>query len=276
MDIDIGEIGSHVSDANGFHLPQFFGHLPDLPKWTICGHEFQLTKFMVLEVVVAVLLIAFFFPLARRVRGGQLVKGRFWNMLEAFLTYLRNEVIIPSVGKSAASRYTPFLWTLFFFILGCNLMGMLPWCGSPTGNISVTAVLALITYLVVIGGGMLKQGLFKYWFHQVPKMDLPLALSIFLKPMIFVIEVAGNGIKHVVLAIRLLANMFAGHVVLAVFLAFISASAGGLLVLWIGVTSGSVLMSVALSCLELFVAFLQAYIFMFLAAIFIGMAQHQH
>ena len=109
MDIDIGEIGSHVSDANGFHLPQFFGHLPDLPKWTICGHEFQLTKFMVLEVVVAVLLIAFFFPLARRVRGGQLVKGRFWNMLEAFLTYLRNEVIIPSVGKSAASRYTPFL-----------------------------------------------------------------------------------------------------------------------------------------------------------------------
>ena len=276
MDIDIGEIGSHVSDANGFHLPQFFGHLLDLPKWTICGHEFQLTKFMVLEVVVAVLLIAFFFPLARRVRGGQLVKGRFWNMLEAFLTYLRNEVIIPSVGKSAASRYTPFLWTLFFFILGCNLMGMLPWCGSPTGNLSVTAVLALITYLVVIGGGMLKQGLFKYWFHQVPKMDLPLALSIFLKPMIFVIEVAGNGIKHVVLAIRLLANMFAGHVVLAVFLAFISASAGGLLALWIGVTTGSVLMSVALSCLELFVAFLQAYIFMFLAAIFIGMAQHQH
>ena len=275
MNIDIGEVGSHVSDANGFHLPHFLGHLPDLPKWTICGHEFQLTKFMVLEVVVAVLLIAFFFPLARRVRGGQLVKGRFWNMLEAFLTYLRNEVIIPSVGKSAASRYTPFLWTLFFFILGCNLMGMLPWCGSPTGNLSVTAVLALITYLVVIGGGMLKQGLFKYWFHQVPKMDLPLALSIFLKPMIFVIEVAGNGIKHVVLAIRLLANMFAGHVVLAVFLAFIAATAGSW-ALWIGVTSGSVLMSVALSCLELFVAFLQAYIFMFLAAIFIGMAQHQH
>lgn len=273
--IDIGEVGSHVSDAASFHLPQFFGHLPELPVLQIGGYEFQITKFMVLEAAVAVILILMFFPLSWKMRSGRLVKGRFWNLLEAFLLYLRDEVIIPSIGKKAASGYTPFLWTLFFFILGCNLMGMLPWCGSPTGNLSVTAVLASLTYLTVIGGGMMKQGPLTYWLHQVPKMDLPLVLAIFLKPMILVIEIAGLLIKHVVLAVRLLANMFAGHVVLAVFLAFIAATADKL-ILWIGVTAGCLGMSVALSCLELLVAFLQAYIFMFLAAIFIGMAQHQH
>ena len=273
--IDIGEVGSHVSDANGFHLPQFFGHLPELPSFDICGYSFQLTKFMVLEAAVAVILILLFFPLAWKIRSGKPVKGRLWNLLEVFLLYLRDEVIYPSIGKKAAARYLPFLWTLFFFILGCNLTGMLPWCGSPTGNLSVTAVLAVVTYIVVIGGGMIKQGPITYWIHQVPKMDLPVILSIFLKPMIFVIEVAGMLIKHVVLAVRLLANMFAGHVVLAVFLAFIAATADKL-ILWIGVTIGCLGMSLALSCLELFVAFLQAYIFTFLAALFIGMAQHQH
>ncbi len=273
--IDINEVGSHVSDANGFHLPEFMGgHLPDFPKFEIFGHDFQITKFMVLELVVAILLVLFFLPLSRKISGGKLVKGRFWNMLEAFLLYLRNEVITPAIGHEA-SKYVPYLWTLFFFILGCNLTGMLPWCGSPTGNLSVTAVLAGITYLVIIGGGMLKQGIFTYWVHQVPRMDLPGALAIILKPMIFVIEVLGLVIKCVVLSVRLLANMFAGHVVLAVFLAFIAATASNL-ILWVGVTTGSVLMSLALDCLELFVAFLQAYIFMFLAAIFIGMAQHQH
>ena len=273
--IDIGEISEHVSDATSFHLPQFFGHLPELPVVEIFGYQLQITKFMVLEVAVAVILMLFFFPLAWKMRGGRLVKGKFWNLLEVFLLYLRDEVIVPSIGKKNASRYLPYLWTLFFFILGCNLFGMLPWCGSPTGNLSVTAVVAVFTYLVIIGGGMIKQGPITYWLHQVPRMNLPLVLSIFLKPMIFVIEIAGLLIKCVVLAIRLLANMFAGHVVLAVFLAFIAATADKL-VLWIGVTIGCVGMSVALSCLELFVAFLQAYIFMFLASIFIGMAQHQH
>ena len=93
--------------------------------------------------------------------------------------------------------------------------------------------------------------------------------------MLFVIEILGLFIKHVVLAVRLLANMFAGHLVLAVMLGFIAATADKF-VLWVGVTCASVLMSVCLNMLELFVAFLQAYIFMFLSAIFIGMAQHQH
>jgi F-type H+-transporting ATPase subunit a len=105
-------------------------------------------------------------------------------------------------------------------------------------------------------------------------MDLPLPLAILLKPMIFVIEVAGLCIKHFILAMRLLANMMAGHLVLAVILAFIAASSTTMA--WYAVTPASVFGAVALSLLELFVAFLQAYIFTFLSALFIGMAVHPH
>ena len=269
--IDVVEVGNHVSDLPYFHFPSFLGGEVELP--VICG--LQITKFMVIELLAALVMILLFVPLACKMKSGAPVRGRFWNLLEVMLLYMRDKVFYPSIGEKHAKPYIPFLWTLFFFILLCNLGGMLPWCGSPTGSLSVTAVLAIITYVVVIGGGMARQGAFKYWVHQVPQMDLPVALAIFLKPMIFVIEVVGNMIKHIVLAIRLLANMFAGHVVLAVFLAFISGTAS-ILCLWAVVTAGSLCMSVALSCLELFVAFLQAYIFAFLAAIFIGMAQHQH
>ena len=109
---------------------------------------------------------------------------------------------------------------------------------------------------------------------QVPQMDVPFVMGIFLKPMLFVIEVAGMIVKHVILAMRLFANMFAGHLVLAVILGFIVELAGTWI--WYGVAPVSVLGSVALNLLELLVCFIQAYVFTFLAAIFIGMAVHQH
>ncbi|MDO4587215.1 MAG: F0F1 ATP synthase subunit A [Planctomycetia bacterium] len=273
--INVEELGGHVSDSNMFHLPHYFGHLPELPAINILGYEFQITKFMVIELAVAVLLVFLFVPLAQKIKTGKPVRGRFWNLLEAFLLFLRNEVIRPSIGKKDANKFTPFLWTLFFFILFCNLSGMIPWLGSPTGNLAVTAVMALSTFFVLICSGMKKFGLTGFWVGQVPHMDLPVALAILLKPMMFLIEIVGLFVKHIVLAVRLLANMFAGHLVLAVFLSFIAGTAQ-IFILWLGVTFASVAMSIALSCLELFVAFLQAYIFMFLSAIFIGMAQHQH
>ncbi len=270
-ELNLNEIAGHVNDAINFHIPAFLGsHTPDFPK---IG-PFQITKYMVIEVAVGVILCAIFIPMAMKMKGGKPLQGRFWNMMEVFLLYLRDNVIRPSIGKHDADRYTPFLWTLFFFILGCNLAGMVPWSGSPTGSLSVTGVLAMATFLVVNISGMQRYGAGKYWLGLVPHMDLPPILAIVLKPMLFVIEVAGLLIKHVVLSIRLLANMFAGHMVLAVFLAFIPMTAGT--IWWLPVTTGSVAMGVALSLLELFVAFLQAYIFMFLSAIFIGIALHQH
>ena len=106
-------------------------------------------------------------------------------------------------------------------------------------------------------------------------MDVPWVLALFVKPMIFGIEVLGIVVKHLILAVRLFANMFAGHLVLAVIMGFIAATAHWWL-LWIGVTTVSVAGATALNLLELMVACLQAYVFTFLSALFIGMAVHQH
>jgi F-type H+-transporting ATPase subunit a len=229
---------------------------------------------MVIELLVAVLLCLFFIGLAQTIKGGRLPRGRFGNILEAMLLFFRDKVARPCIGHHDADRFVPFLWTLFFFILGCNLFGMVPWMGSPTGALGTTMALAVVTFLAVIGSGMMKLGPVAFWKAQVPHMDLPGPIRIFLVPMIFVIEVFGLLVKHGVLAVRLLANMMAGHVVLAVILAFIAASAQSLL--WWAVMPASVFGATMLSMLELFVAFLQAYIFTFLSALFIGMAVHPH
>ena len=264
----VGEIGGHVQDAHEFHLPGFLGGHIHIPL--------GLSKFMVLEVVAALLMIVIFIPLARSIATGRAPRGRFWNAFELVLLFLRNEVARPAIGRREADRFLPFIWTTFFFILFCNLLGMIPWAGSPTGSIFVTAALALIAFCVVAGTGMALHGPLGFWTGMVPHMDLPLVLALFLKPMLLGIEVVGLCIKHCVLAVRLLANMFAGHLVLAVIVIFIKWTVDQAFVLWLGVTVASVFGAVALSLLELFVAFLQAYVFTFLSALFIGMAVHQH
>jgi F-type H+-transporting ATPase subunit a len=297
---------SHVEDSTEFHVPVFLapnshGHvqLPQpfkldeplisvhtgnaLVDRTIQPLDFTITKFMVIELFVAILLVAFFLGLAQAIRGGVLPRSRFWNMLEAMLLYFRDSVARPCIGGHDADRFLPFLWTIFFFVLGCNLFGMIPWMGSPTGALATTGALAFVTFLTVVVSGMLKLGLAGFWKAQVPHMDLSLnigginfepVLKVVLIPMIFAIEILGLLIKHCVLAVRLLANMMAGHVVLAVIVAFIAASAQS--IWWYAVAPASVFGATALSLLELFVAFLQAYIFTFLSALFIGMAVHPH
>jgi F-type H+-transporting ATPase subunit a len=173
-------------------------------------------------------------------------------------------------------RFVPLLLTIFFFVLGCNLLGMLPWAGSPTASFSVTLALAGVTLATVVIAGMMKFGPLGFFVNQVPSMDLPLPLAIVLKPMIFGIEMLGLLIKHGILAVRLLANMVAGHLVLLGIMGLITAAATATLGTWATVTSISVVGSALFSLLELFVAFLQAYIFTFLSALFIGAAVHQH
>jgi F-type H+-transporting ATPase subunit a len=295
--LDPKALFSHVEDSTELHVPRFMtadgsGHvvLPQpfktnppvfqsktgnpLVDRTILPLDFKLTKFMVIELVVAILLCVFFIGLAKALKGGALARTRFGNMLEAMLLYFRDYVARPCIGGHDADRFVPFLWTIFFFVLGCNLFGMIPWMGSPTGSLAVTGALAFTTFLVVMGSAVQKLGPVGTIKSFVPHMDLPFVLKIFLVPMIFVIEIFGMFIKHCVLAVRLLANMMGGHVVLAVILAFIAASAQSLL--WWVVTPTSVFGATALSMLELFVAFLQAYIFTFLSALFIGMAVHPH
>jgi F-type H+-transporting ATPase subunit a len=302
---------SHVIDTEYWEIfSSLFGHsvgIP-LPKFTfeLFGREFsfQVTKFMILELVAAGLIIAIFVPLARRAAKGDPPRGVWWNLFEALLTFIRDQVAKPTLsppedhhehahaephdeshghgGHHAKGHdalkgheydaYVPFLWTVFLFILFCNLLGMLPFMGSPTASLSVTAALGLISLLMIHGAAVVKMGPWGYLKSLWPPMEVPLLIGIVLKPMIFLIELAGTFIKSGVLAVRLFANMFAGHMVLAMILFFIVSAANLSVAGFAGITLASVLGVTALSLLELFVAFLQAYIFTFLTALFMGMA----
>jgi F-type H+-transporting ATPase subunit a len=295
--LDPNELFGHVSDAPEIHLPEILtsdgsGHIAipqpfeleeplkvhtssPLLNRIVQPLDFKITRFMLIELVAAILMCVFFIGLAKAIRGGALPRGRFRNMLEAALLYFRDNVARPCIGGHDADKFVPLLWTIFFFVLALNLFGMIPWMGSPTGSLAVTSSLALVTFLTVIGAGMKKLGPIGFWKAQVPQMDLSPGLKIVLVPLIFTLEVVGLLIKHGVLAVRLLANMMGGHVVLAVIMAFIAAGAQSILVSLL-VTPTSVAGAVALSLLELLVAFIQAYIFTFLSALFIGMAVHPH
>lgn len=238
---------------------------------------FAISKFMILELLVAGLLILAFKKLARRVAHGRPAKGKLWNMFEAFLLFIRNDIARPAIGHHDADHFVPLLWTVFMFVLGCNLMGMLPWVGAPTGSFSVTLALAAVTFATVVFSGTRRFGVLGFWKNQVPSMGLPAALAIVIVPMIFVIEILGLVIKHLVLGIRLLANMVAGHLVLLAIMGIAVAAGAGAADAKYWIASGIAVVGSALfSCLELFVAFLQAYVFTFLSALFIGAAVHHH
>ncbi|MEX0938872.1 MAG: F0F1 ATP synthase subunit A [Pirellulales bacterium] len=286
---------AHVKDAEHFEVPRMLaegGHLaipqpfaPEKPLWVantgnsivdglIEPFDLRITKFMVLEVVAAVILCVVFISLANRMTKYNRPRGRWWNMMEAMLLFFRDYVTRPAIGKHDGDRFLPFVWTMFFFVLGCNLLGLIPWLGSPTGAIATTGALAFCTFVVLVGSGTHKLGVVGFWKGQVPHMEMHPIISAIITPMIFVIEVLGLLIKHFVLAVRLLANMLAGHLVLAVIVGFIAVSAGS--IAWFGVMPASIAGASGLMLLELFVAFLQAYIFAFLSALFIGMAVHPH
>lgn len=187
--------------------------------------------------------------------------------------HLHGERVV-EVGHPA-DHFLPYVLTVFFFILFCNLLGAMPFLGAPTANTSVTGVLALVTLFHTIKFGSEPHGFGGFLKSIVPPMEVPFGLGYVLVPMLWAIEALGLLIKHAVLAIRLFANIMAGHTVVATFLLFIHAgiSQG---VLWYAVTAGSVGAQVAIGVLELGVAFLQAYVFSLLTSLFISMAVNPH
>jgi F-type H+-transporting ATPase subunit a len=273
-------------------------HELELPVFTFGAYRFQMTKFMVLEVVAAVLILLIFIPLARRIQTGGLPRGRFWNFFEAMLLFVRDQIARPNIGGHSehahdghgdddhghakvhpADKYVPFLWTLFLFVLFLNLFGMIPLLGSPTASIWVTGGMALISFVMMHAVVIAQYGVKRYWQSLWPRVDMPPGaasqiMGFGLTVLLGLIEFMGTFIKGGVLAVRLFANMFAGHLVLANILFFIYVAAKSTVVLWGAVTLASVLGVVALSLLELFVGLLQAYIFTFLTALFMGMQLH--
>lgn len=261
------------SELNGkIVIPQPFGSPKNLYE---PGTGFCISKFMVLEVVVCFVIAGLFIWLADKMRQSDRPKGRLWNLLETFVEFVRNDIAKVGIGDHDYEDYLPFLWTMFFFILGCNLIGMIPWLGAPTGAFGVTIALAGLVLLATISGGVRTFGVGGFLKNQVPHMDLPWYLAP-IKGLIFLLELLSLFIKHGVLAVRLLANMVAGHLVLGAVLGIAITAAAAAFPTWLGVASISVVGAMLLSLLELMVAFLQAYVFTFLASLFIGAALHEH
>ncbi len=250
----IGILAHHLTDSNVY---EFLFWKFNLPVIAIGSFTLPVTKHTIMLATAAILVFLLFAPL-RKIRGA--VPHGLNNFLEMIIIFLRDQVVYPSLGEKDGRKYLPFFLTAFFFILFSNLLGMIPYGSTPTGNISVTGALAGISLLVMIGSGVVRHGPLGYLGSFVPH-----GVPIFIAPILFPIEIIGVLVKHFALAIRLFANMLAGHAVIAVFLALISS---------FFIAPISIIGAVAISLLELFVAFLQAYIFTMLSSLFIGGALH--
>ncbi len=251
-------------------IPQPFGELKNLYQ---AESGFCISRFMIVELLVAFIVAATFIWLARRGNNLNRPVGRRHNLLEAFVGYVRDEIARPAIGDHDAEKFVPYLLTAFFFVLLCNLVGMVPGLGTVTSAIEVTAVLALVTFGIGLIAGVKHLGPGGYIMHFLPHIDLPVILAP-LKLLIFLIEILGTLIKHCVLAIRLFGNMVAGHMVLAGVLGAVVAVAGT--GYWYTGAIFGILGATALSALEILVCFIQAYVFTMLSALFIGQSIHEH
>lgn len=265
------------------------GHVIDHVQLKTEGGLWILTNHMILMCVSALLMLLIFPAITRKYRTGEHVPTGTRNMFEAVILYVRNQIAKP-VLQERADAFMPLLWTLFFFILFNNLLGLLPldvllgWFysaiglsypiyGTPTANPYVTAVLALISFVAIQGFALKANGLVPYLGHFLGGAPWYMA------PVMVPVEIIGMLVKPFALFLRLAANMTAGHILLAVLIGFPALAAAGMKSYGMAVLIGipSVLGAAAIMCLELFVAFLQAYLFTFLTALFIGqMAPHGH
>jgi F-type H+-transporting ATPase subunit a len=259
----------HVLDTYDWHLVDtYHAHIP-LLSFKIGGTEYGISKYSILMAVAAVLIVAIYLPLAKKIQSGAAPTGIFWNLFEGILTFIRDNIAKPYIGKDA-DKYVHFLWTIFLFILFCNLFGMIPFLGSPTASFTVTAVLAACVFVFIHYNSIRTYGLKAHLFSFAPHLDLPLAIKIPILFMLWPIEFGGLMLKCFVLAVRLFANMFAGHIVLGTILLFIPMVKNSSAAIAGTVTLASVFGVFALSFLELFVAFLHAFLFAFLTALFFG------
>ena len=223
-----------------------------------------LSKAVVMMFLAAAFLIALLGWFLRRSRISSGAPTGVTNAIEALVLFVRDEIAVTHMGPKYGRFFAPYLLTLFFFILTCNLAGMVPGGYSPTSNLNVTATLAALTLLLIVVSGVIVLGPIGYVKHMVPP-GVPIAIA----PLLIVIEVLGTLVKPVALMIRLGANMTAGHIVILVMLSFVFIFKSILAGLFL-----SVPLAVAISLLEIIVAFIQAYVFTLLSAIFVGMVVH--
>ena len=256
---DIGStIMHHITDGDTLDLWFTQIHLPQIH---IGGLNMSITKHVVMMWTASVILILLF---TIAFRGRKLVPKGLANLLEMLVVFVRDEIAIKNMGEHTGRKLTPYMLSLFFFILTCNLLGLVPLGATATGNINVTAGLAILSFLMIQLMGIRENGFFKHWKNLVPH-----GLPWFVLPIMIPVEILGMFVKPFALCIRLFANMTAGHVAILSFL--------GMVFIFKSVLVGmlaAVPLALGIMLLELFVAFLQAYIFTMLTSLFIGFSAH--
>jgi F-type H+-transporting ATPase subunit a len=262
----------HVVQHPLIERPAHLGALTPEGKITVFSDQIAML------LLAGLLLVALVPMLVKRRRGragvDAMVASGAANGLEAVCEYIRKEVAQPALHEHT-DRFIKYIWSVFFFVLTVNILGLLPipvisslfgthLGGTATGNIWTTATLAIVTMIMMVING-LRIGGKSYLAHFCPG-------PIWMAPLLVPVELIGLVAKVFALAVRLFANMIAGHILLAVLLSFILAAGAKSAGLGFGVAALVVSGSVAINLLELFVAFLQAFIFTFLTTLFIGMS----
>ena len=270
----------HIVDS---HEIEFFGwtwHLPEWRPFHVGPLEIDMspTKHTVFLWIATLLTILTVWIAARkfsREEGVEEAPRGFLNFFETFYEYLRDEVALSNIGHGG-ERFVPYVVTLFFFILYANLLGLVPFGATATSNIMVTGALAIISLVIVEAAGFAALGAKGYLgtIFYVPK-----GLPAWMVPVMLVImtpvEIIGKLAKPFALAVRLFANMTAGHFVILALLGLILTYGGASLIGGFSIV-GALALGLFVMFLEIFVAFLQAYIFTILTAVFIGLIRHAH
>ncbi len=266
---DLGEfVLHHIVNSKVWHpIPGLPGIT--FPAWHVLGVDVSLTLHSAMMLLAGALMLILILPAARRKtaahdKSGLAPAGRFAHAIEALVVFIRDEVVTPNLGEKHGRKWMPFFLTVFFFILTLNLVGLVPGFGAATSNINFTATFAVMIFILFNLSGIIHNGPVHYFANLVPK-----GLPFWLLPLIAVIEVVGLFTKAVALALRLFANLTAGHALIFSLLGLIIVFKSHLAALPL------VPFTLFIYLIEILVAFLQAYIFTLLAGLFIGQAVHQ-
>ncbi len=266
------------SAYKGYHIAQEGKNKGKIVFTDANGHkslplDFSITKTVLAIMISAILLMIMFISIANRYkkRGKRAPKG-LQSILEPVILFIRDDIAIPSIGKEKHQRYLPYLLTIFFFILFNNILGIIPIFpggANVTGNITVTGTMAMFTFILTNAMGNKN-----YWKHIFNTPGIPWWLK-FPIPLVPIVELLGMFTKPVVLMIRLFANIFAGHLIILGFISLIFVFGATNMWLGYGVSVISVVFGLFISLLELLVAFIQAYVFTILSALYFGMSTEE-
>lgn len=270
--------GIHIAEAFSFlkferepgacdhHAPAGFESFPSLGLALHGCWDLRPTKAILMMWIASALLLIVIF-LGRKRDSNGVPKGLLAHLVETLALFVRDEIAVPNLGKEEAKRYTPYLTSLFFFILAINWLSLLPGFFAATSVITVTTALAIITFVFIQIAGIRSAGLGGYLAH------LTGGVPAFLWPIMIPVEIIGLFTKPFALLVRLFANMLGGHMVIFFLLS--------LIFVWhVGAAAVALPLAVPIFCLEIFVGILQAYLFTLLTSLFIGqgvaMGHHAH